>query len=169
MAKSLEQRPYPLWEFLSNEFGIDVAFSVFAPYHGANIKVKVIDNFTVESSMELIPSNTNYVGTHFGGSLYSMCDPFYMLILVKNLGPEYLVWDKSAAVDFISPGTGVVKARFHIPSDEIVKIKQIVAEKRKVDMDFHTQILDEAGKIVANLKKGLYIRRILKKNDKIHL
>ncbi len=58
--------------------------------------------------------NRNYVGTQFGGSLYSMVDPFYMLMLMENLGRDYIVWDKAASIDFISPGKGPVYAEFFI-------------------------------------------------------
>jgi hypothetical protein len=37
-------------------------------------------------------------GTHFGGSLYAMCDPFFVFIITMNLGDKYIVWDKSATI-----------------------------------------------------------------------
>jgi hypothetical protein len=64
--------------------------------------------------MGLTRYNRNYVGTQFGGSLYSMVDPFYMLMLMENLGRDYIVWDKAASIDFISPGKGPVYAEFHV-------------------------------------------------------
>jgi acyl-coenzyme A thioesterase PaaI-like protein len=87
--------------------------SAYPPYLGAGVRVTSIspDVRTVEVEMPLTPLNRNYVGTHFGGSLYSMCDPFFMLILMENLGPDYVVWDKSATVHFLRPGRGKVRAR----------------------------------------------------------
>jgi acyl-coenzyme A thioesterase PaaI-like protein len=32
--------------------------------------------------------NRNYVGTHFGGSLFAMSDPFWMLLVMNTLGRE---------------------------------------------------------------------------------
>lgn len=76
------------------------------PYLGAGIKVSLLDEreMVVEVSMRLKKLNSNYVGVHFGGSLYSMVDPFYMLILMKKLGGSYIVWDKAASIQFKSPG-----------------------------------------------------------------
>lgn len=54
------------------------------------------------------------MGTHFGGSLYAMCDPFYMWILMENLGKDFIVWDKAATIRFKKPGTGTVNAEFEI-------------------------------------------------------
>jgi len=151
----------PHWKFLHATYGFADAFAFFGPYAGASIKVNVIDKYTVESSMDLVMTNTNYVGTHFGGSLYSMCDPFYMFILMENLGPDYIVWDKSACIDFVKPGRGRVTARFHISPDEIESIKKTVKEKRKTDWETQCEVLDEKNKIVARLKKVLYVRRAI--------
>src|SRR3546814_16237242 len=66
--------------------------------------------------------NRNYVGTQFGGSLYSMVDPFFVLMLMENLGRDYIVWDKAANIEFVSPGRGAVYADFAISArllDEI--------------------------------------------------
>jgi hypothetical protein len=82
--------------------------SFYPPYLGAGVRVRHIsDDFRdVTVSMGLGWYNRNYVGTQFGGSLYSMVDPFYMLMLMENLGRQYIVWDKAADIDFISPGKG---------------------------------------------------------------
>ncbi len=150
----------PMWKFLQGHCGMEEAFSVFGPYEGANIKVKRTDPYTLESSMQLVLRNTNYVGTHFGGSLYSMCDPFFMFLLIENLGEGYIVWDKSASIDFLRPGKGLVKAVFHIPPEELRKIKEEVDEKKKMDWSTRCEIIDEEGKQVAEVKKVLYIRKM---------
>jgi acyl-coenzyme A thioesterase PaaI-like protein len=156
--RSLKQTVFPRWQQLSDELGFDAAFSQFGPYAGAHIKVRTIDRYTVESSMPLVESNTNYVGTHFGGSLYSMCDPFFMFLLMRNLGEGYMVWDKAATVEFIKPGTGTVTARFHIPSEHIEALKVELAKVRKLDRIYRCEVKDESGDTVARLTKTLYIR-----------
>ena len=109
--------------------------------------------------MRLSRRNRNYVGTHFGGNLYSMCDPWYMLILMERLGPSYLVWDKAARIDFVRPGTGLVRARFTIPEDAFAQIQNATAEGNKHHPVFETEVLDEAGEVVARVEKTLYVRR----------
>lgn len=156
--RKIEQTVFPRWERLSTEQGFDKAFEHFGPYSGANIKIRTIDRYTVESSMALIETNTNYVGTHFGGSLYSMCDPFFMFLLMENLGKDYIVWDKAAAIEFIKPGTGTVTARFHIPPEEIDQLKAELAQVRKLDRIYICEVKGEAGEVVARMQKTLYIR-----------
>ncbi|MDF3820871.1 YiiD C-terminal domain-containing protein [Leptospira sp. 96542] len=145
---------HPLWSFLRTTFGMDEAFKMFGPYKGANVIPKLLDQYTYEVQMPLVLSNTNYVGTHFGGSLYSMCDPFYMFLLIENLGSNYIVWDKSASIQFLKPGRGTVKVRFSITEEEIKEIKTIVAEKRKTTRNYSADIYDEDGTHVASLQKS---------------
>lgn len=154
----IEYEVNPLWNFLQGHYGFEAAFKFFGPYAGASIQVKVVDDYTIESSMDLVMTNTNYVGTHFGGSLYSMCDPFYMFILMKNLGPSYVVWDKAATIRFLRPGRGLVRARFHIDPAEIEEIKTRTAASRKMDWTRTCEVVDSAGKVVASVDKVLYVR-----------
>ncbi|HNJ67121.1 MAG TPA: YiiD C-terminal domain-containing protein [Turneriella sp.] len=158
--RKLEQHVFPRWQQLSEDLGFDAAFSQFGPYSGANITVRTIDRYTVESSMTLVESNTNYVGTHFGGSLYSMCDPFFMFLLMHNLGEGYIVWDKAATIDFIKPGTGTVTAHFHIPEAEFVNLRSELGNTKKLDRIYVCEVTDEKGDVVARMSKTLYIRRM---------
>src|SRR5262249_42185897 len=97
----------------------------YPPFLGAGIRISHVseDMRTIEVRMPLHFWNRNYVGTHFGGSLYAMCDPFFMLILINHLGPDYVVWDKSAAIRFKKPGSGTMKAVFHVPPERIEEIR----------------------------------------------
>ncbi|MBE7439460.1 MAG: YiiD C-terminal domain-containing protein [Spirochaetales bacterium] len=150
---------FPLWKFLQDEFGFDESFHVFGPFLGASIRPRTIDPCTIEVFMPLVLNNTNYVGTHFGGSLYSMCDPWYMAILIRNLGPDYIVWDKSARIEFVRPGRGTVSAQFHVSPEEMAEIKEIVAKDRKTIRHYNTRVVDENNQVVALVEKEIYIRR----------
>ncbi|MCZ8341714.1 MAG: YiiD C-terminal domain-containing protein [Leptospira sp.] len=156
--KKIEYSVHPLWSFLRSSFGMDEAFKMFGPYRGANVIPKLIDPFTYEVEMPLVLSNTNYVGTHFGGSLYSMCDPFFMFILIENLGEDFIVWDKSAQIHFLKPGKSTVKAKFHIPKEVIEEIRAIVLENKKTTRNFTADVFDSDGTHVARVEKELYIR-----------
>lgn len=151
----------PLWQFLQSQYSMDQAFRFFGPYRGASILPTIVDPYTVEVRMPLELSNTNYVGTHFGGSLYSMCDPFYMFLLIRHLGPEYIVWDKSASIEFVRPGTGEVFVRFHIDQSEIDTVRSIIDKERKTTRFYEANVIGPDGEIVARVKKELYIRRQL--------
>lgn len=135
-------------------------FNVYPPYLGAGVRVKASpDLHTFEVRMKLRFWNRNYVGTHFGGSLYTMCDPFFMLILMNALGRDYIVWDKEATIRFRRPGRGTVRATFHIPPERVAEIKAEADEKRKVEPVFKADVLNDQGEVVAEVEKLLYVRR----------
>lgn len=135
-------------------------FNVYPPYLGAGVRVKASpDLHTFEVRMKLRVWNRNYVGTHFGGSLYTMCDPFFMLILMNALGRDYIVWDKEATIRFRRPGRGTVRATFHIPPERVAEIKAEAGAQRKVEPVFKVDVLDEQGEVVAEVEKLLYVRR----------
>lgn len=133
----------------------------YAPYIGAGVKVDFIsDDFReIKVSMKLTRMNRNYVGTQFGGSLYSMVDPFYMLQLMNILGKDYIVWDKSADIDFIAPGKSKVTAEFHISDELIQEIKDKTASGDKYLPSLPVNIMSQEGELIAKANKTLYIRK----------
>lgn len=133
----------------------------YGPYRGAGVKIQhLADDFSSATVvMPLRWYNRNYVGTHFGGSLYSMVDPFHMLLIMNQLGKDYIVWDKAAHIEFISPGTGTVTAHFEVSQAEIEDIKQKTANGEKYLPKFDVEVLGEDGKVVAKAIKTLYIRK----------
>jgi hypothetical protein len=135
--------------------------SFWPPFVGAGVRVKkVAPNFDyIDVEMKLRFWNSNYVGTHFGGSLYSMTDPFIMLILIQKLGREYIVWDKAATIRFKKPGKGRIRARFAVTEEELNSIKEQAGKDYKVEPVFVVQLFDEQNEVVAEVDKVLYIRR----------
>jgi len=134
--------------------------NVYPPYLGAGIRVQHIspDMRSAKVRMGLTRWNRNYVGTQFGGSLYSMVDPFYMLLLIERLGRDYIVWDKAASIDFISPGKGPVFAEFHVDDALLDEIRQQTAGGKKYLPHLQVEIRDAAGELVARVDKTLYVR-----------
>jgi len=133
----------------------------YPPYLFSGIKVIQYDKqFTYfKVRLKLTWYNRNLVGTAFGGSLYAMCDPFYMFILIINLGKEYIVWDKAASIDFIKPGKGTVYAEFSIPKEDISKIREEVEKEGKKVFTFPCKVVDQHGKTIALLRKDVYVRK----------
>jgi len=131
------------------------------PYFGAGIRVKRVSSDFREIEVEMKQRfwNTNYVGVHFGGSLYAMTDPFFMLMLMQNLGDEYIVWDKAATVRFKRPGKGRVTANFKLSEDQIASVKQKADSEPKVEPVFSVQVIDEGGGVVAEVDKVLHVKR----------
>jgi acyl-coenzyme A thioesterase PaaI-like protein len=113
----------------------------------------------VDCTLTLRWYNRNYVGTHFGGSLFAMTDPWYMLMLMQILGRDYFVWDQRASIDFLAPGRGKVTARFRIDDATLAEIAERTAEGEKYLHDFVVDVVDQKGEPVARVTKTLYIRR----------
>lgn len=130
------------------------------PYLGAGVSVDYIspELDQIDVSMKMRFWNKNYVKTHFGGSLYSMTDPFYMLMLMERLGRDYIVWDKAATINFKKPGKGKVYAKFHLSEEQVNQIKFDVAEKKKVYPVFEVEVKDERGDVVCLVTKTLYVK-----------
>jgi acyl-coenzyme A thioesterase PaaI-like protein len=103
--------------------------------------------------------NRNYVGTHFGGSLFAMSDPFWMLLIMNSLGREYVVWDKAAEIDFVSPGKGDVFAEFKLTEDRLEEIRRLTEDGGKALVWFENEVLAADGTVVAKVRKQLYVRR----------
>ena len=135
------------------------AINIWPPFFGAGIRVRWRSNQAVDVEMKLRFWNRNYVGTHYGGSLYSMADPFYMLMLMENLGRDYIVWDKAASIRFRKPGKGRVKAEFRLTDAQLVEIREKLKLQEKYEPTFTVEVKDEAGEVVAEVQKVLHIRR----------
>jgi hypothetical protein len=141
--------------------------NLYPPYLGAGIRIARISNDYRDLlvQMKLRFYNRNYVGTHFGGSLYAMIDPFYMLMLMQVLGRDYIVWDKAATIEFKKPGRGTVSAHFLLADRKIADIRTQTASGDKYLPDFSVDIIDCHGELVARGIKTLYIRRKQRSND----
>lgn len=135
--------------------------NVFPPFVGAGVRVVALsDDFrTAEVRMRLRFYNKNYFGTHFGGSLYSMTNPLYVLMLSNILGPEYTVWDTAATVEYLKPGLSTVTAGFRMDEQQLSEIRERTAGGDKFEPVYVIEVLDEAGEIVARVRQTLYIRR----------
>ncbi len=140
--------------------------NLWPPFLGAGIRVKRLapDWREVEVEMKLRRWNANYVGTHYGGSLYSMTDPFYMLMLIENLGRDYIVWDKSASIRFRKPGRGTVAAKFRITEDQLGEMRGALVSAEKIEREFTVEVTDAGGAVIAEVRKVIHIRRKKSRN-----
>jgi acyl-coenzyme A thioesterase PaaI-like protein len=103
--------------------------------------------------------NRNYVGTHFGGSLFAMTDAWYMIMLIQCLGRDYYVWDQRATIEYVSPGKGTVRAQFRL-NDEILRdIRDKTASGDKYLPEFSVEIVNADGQVVARVNRIMYVRK----------
>ena len=134
--------------------------NLYVPFLGAGIRIKRLAPGwrEVDVEMKLRWWNANYVGTHYGGSLYSMTDPFFMVMLIEILGKDYIVWDKSATIRFKKPGRGTVFAKFRLTDQQIDEIKQALTIEKKIERVFAVEVKDKSGTVIAEVEKLLHIR-----------
>ena len=113
----------------------------------------------IDVEMRLGLFNRNYMGAHFGGSLFSMTDPFYWLITMRALGPQYVVSHKGGRIEFLKPARGIVRAHYEIPDEALDAIRQRTANGDRDLPEFSVDILDEEGVVVARAAQLLHVRR----------
>jgi len=134
-------------------------FNLWPCYRGTGGRVTHIASDWQEVRVRLPLSwrTRNYVGTIFGGSLYGAVDPFYMIMLMENLGADYQVWDKAASIRFRKPGRGALSATFRIDEPELAEIRRLLQEQPKVDRTYTIQLVDETGLVYVEVDKVIHI------------
>jgi acyl-coenzyme A thioesterase PaaI-like protein len=137
------------------------AFNVFPAYFGTGARVTYIasDWREVRVALPLSLRTRNYVGTIFGGSMYGAVDPFYMIMLIRNLGPGYVVWDKAASIRFRKPGRRTLGASFRLDEAELRAIRAALEVERSVDRTYRIELADPDGVVCAEVEKVVYVRR----------
>jgi hypothetical protein len=140
---------------------LKLMLNLYPPYLGTGIKIDYIseDWMEIHTSLSLRWFNRNAVGTHFGGSLYSMADPHVMLLLIQLLGKEYWVWDKSAEIEFIKASNQKVTSKIRISNNDLKNIKIRTENGEKYLPEFRIEIKDDDNELVAVVRKILYIRK----------
>jgi len=135
------------------------AFNLYPAYRGTGAWIDYIaaDWREVRVRLPLSWQTRNIVGTIFGGSIYAAVDPFYMLMLMKNLGSEYLVWDKAASIRFKKPGGTTLFAHFTLEEAELQSIRDALAQQAKLDRVYHIDLCDAHGEVYAWVEKTIYI------------
>lgn len=136
-------------------------FNCFPAYWGTGGHITYIadDWREVRIKLPLTWRTRNYVGTIYGGSMYGVVDPIYMVMLIRLLGPEYVVWDKEAVIHFKHPGHSPLFATFKIPKEEIQAIKTWLNRRDSLERQYPVELLDNEGVVHATVEKTIYIRR----------
>jgi acyl-coenzyme A thioesterase PaaI-like protein len=120
----------------------------------------ISENFReVDVTLKLRWFNRNNVRTQFGGNLFAMTDPWYMLMLMENLGRDYFVWDKKASIDFISPGRSAVTAKFILTDEMITDVRAATANGEKYLPEFVVEIYNIEHVLVARVHRTVYVKR----------
>jgi acyl-coenzyme A thioesterase PaaI-like protein len=137
------------------------SFYFFACYRGTGARLRYIapDWSEVRLDLPLSWRTRNYVGTIFGGSIYAAIDPIYMIMLIRRLGPDFVVWDKAATILFKKPGRETLHARFAVTDEELAAIRKELESQRSVDRTYVVELADRSGTICATIETIIYIRK----------
>jgi hypothetical protein len=138
-----------------------LGFNFFPAYRGTGARIIYIADDWQEVRIKL-PLNwrtRNYVGTIYGGSMYGAIDPIYMVMLIKILGKEYVVWDKAASIRFRKPGTRTLLAKFVLTDEEISAVKDSLSSAPSIERIYLVELVDAEGVVHASVDKTVYIRR----------
>jgi acyl-coenzyme A thioesterase PaaI-like protein len=136
-------------------------FNLFPAYRATGARIAYIERDFREVRVKLPLSwrTRNYVGTIFGGSMYGAVDPVYMIMLIKRLGPGYVVWDKSASIRFRRPGRDTLHATFLLEDTELEAIRSALETDESVERAYTVELVDGEGTVHAVVDKVIYIRR----------
>lgn len=136
-------------------------FNWFPAYRGTGARITYIarDLREIRIRLPLSWRTRNYVGTIFGGSMYGAVDPIYMVMLIRNLGPEYVVWDKAASIRFRRPGRTTLHARFLLDDAELDAIRAALVDASAIDRTYTVELVDAEGVVHATVEKTIHIRR----------
>lgn len=135
--------------------------NLWPPFLFAGIRVVEIapDYRYARVRMRLRPWNRNFFGTHFGGSLFAMTDPFWVLLLFNQLGGEHVVWDQAGEIEFLAPGRGTVYAEFRLTDEHVSEVLGQTANGEKALIWFDTDVVGQDGTVIAKVRKQVYARR----------
>ena len=141
--------------------GLRRLMNLWPPFLFAGVRIRTIadDWRYVEVELRAHWWNRNYVGVHFGGSLFAMTDPFWMLLTMHALGRDYIVWDRAGEITFVKPGRGTVRAHFRLEDAALNEIRAATADGEKYLRWFETAIVAADGEVVARVRKQLHVRR----------
>jgi acyl-coenzyme A thioesterase PaaI-like protein len=128
-------------------------------FTGIHVTTLAEDYRHARVELRMRPWNRNYVRTHFGGSLFAMTDPFWMLLVMHNVGRDYYVWDKAGTIEFVKPGRGTVVAEFRLDDALLEEIRAATAGGEKYLRWFENEVTDAQGDVVARVRKQLYVKR----------
>ncbi|GAB2583878.1 DUF4442 domain-containing protein [Dyella jejuensis] len=135
--------------------------NLWPPFLCNSIRVLSLDEHYTEARvvLRLRLWNRNYVRTQFGGNLFAMTDPFWMLLILHHLGNDHVVWDKAGTIDFVAPGRADVYAHFKLEPGVLEELRAAAAHGDKVLRWFEVQVKTAGGDVIAVVRKQIYIRQ----------
>lgn len=157
----MSQKVGSVKKLLTNASAMRWGMNVWPPFLFTGVRIQHIspDFRLARIKLAKTPFTTNYFGTQFGGTMFSMVDPFWTFMLYRNLGPDYVVWDRRGEIDFISPGRAALYAQVLLTEEIITEVRERADAGEKVLHWFELELLDTSRAVVAKVRKQVYVRR----------
>jgi acyl-coenzyme A thioesterase PaaI-like protein len=154
MQKLVQSDKLPFWIYWR-------MFNYWPAIRGSGVRVTHVarDWTELRVRLKLNWRTRNYVGTIFGGSLYAAVDPFYMVMILRQIGDDYVVWDKSARISFKRPGDRTLYGVFEMPAEEVASLRAVVDEHNQTERTYSIDLKDSDGRVYATIDKLLYVAR----------
>ncbi len=136
-------------------------FNFFPAFRGTGARITYLaDDFReIRIRLPLSWRTRNYVGTIYGGSMYACVDPIYMVMLIRNLGRSYEVWDKAATIRFRRPGRSTLYARMAIDQQELDDITTALEAEPSTERVYDIDLIDDIGIAHSSVRKTIFIRK----------
>ena len=133
--------------------------NLWLPFLGSGIRIlRIADDYrSIDVVLKRRSFNQNYNGSHFGGSLFAMTDPFYPLMLTLNLGSGYILWDKAGSIRYRRPGITDVFCHFVLTAEQIDTIRATVDREGTHDAVLEVDVVDGDGNVIATAVRTIYI------------
>ena len=150
--KTEKKESFQTWRFR-------LLMNLYPMYFGTGGKILFWSGDSTEVQVRIKRSiwTYNYVGTIFGGSMFSATDPFYMLMLHRIFSKNFVVWDRSAQIKFIKPSKVTLFARYSLSQDLLEAIKEEVSVKGESNYLFKIELLDRDSVLHALIERTVYI------------
>lgn len=129
-------------------------------FTGIKIIEKSPDYRHMKVKLKLRFWTSNYLGTQYGGSMFSMTDAFYMIMLIKNLGKGYSIWDKAASIRFLKPGKTDLFVEYNLSEKDLQSIKNELESNSRINWTRKIEIKDRNDEIVAEVERVISIKKL---------
>lgn len=132
---------------------------------GARLTYIAPDLREIRIALPLNWKTRNYVGTIYGGSMYSAVDGILMVMFINLLGRDYIVWDKSGRIRYRKPGRNTLTGRFLVSQQDLDEIRDRLVDADRFEKEFRIDLVDEDGDVCAEIDKLLHFRRKAKEDS----
>ena len=135
-------------------------FNLVPPYWRTGGRITYIssDLHEVRIKLPLNWKTRNYSGTLFGGSIYAAVDPVIPMIFMKNLGKDYTVWLKDAAIDYIRQGRTSLHGTFKVSDSQLDDLRAECSSGNAIYKEYTSRLVDESGTVCAEIVQPIYFK-----------